>query len=109
MALTFFKIPLSNTPQTFPIVLAGTTYTMTSKWNDMESSWVIDIADENQVPIIANIPLVTGADLLEGLGYLGINGSLYVQTSGSDFTDVPTLDNLGVDSNLYFATEVASV
>lgn len=102
-----FLLPLSNVPQTFQIVLAGITYLMTSKWNDADDSgWVLDIADENDEPLACNIPLITGADCLEGLDYLGFQGQIYVNTSGTDSTAVPTLDNLGVESFAYFITSV---
>lgn len=107
MGLSFFKIPLTNNPQQFQINLAGVTYILTSKWNDSsDGGWVLDIADQNGVPIACNIPLITGADCLEGLEYLGINGNLYVQSSGGDPLAVPTFDNLGIDSDAFFATSV---
>jgi hypothetical protein len=99
-----YLIPLVNVPQTFQISLNGITYTMTSRWNDMGQYWGLDIADSNNSMIVANVPLITGADCLKGLDYLGINGSLYVLTAGSMPDAVPTLDNLGVDSNLYFVS-----
>lgn len=55
--------------------------------------------------IIDGIPLITGADLLSGLEYLGFQGSLFVLTDGNQFS-VPTLENLGIESNLYFTTDV---
>lgn len=103
MTITNFLIPLNNVPESFGITLAGIDYQMTSKWNDAEDAgWVLDIADANGNPIACNIPLITGADLLDGLDYLGLGGSLYVMTNGASPFDVPTLDNLGTDSNLYF-------
>ncbi len=99
-----YKIPLANTPQEFIITLAGVQYTMTCKWNDQpDAGWVLDIADSNQVPICTNIPLIVGADLLDGMDYLDIGGSLYV-FNASDPNAVPTLSDLGIDSNLYFQT-----
>ena len=105
--MTFYNylIPLTNVPQTFVINLAGVNYTLTSKWNDMAQSWYLDIADESQNPIACGIPFVTGADLLSQLEYLGIDGSLFVVTNGMP-NAVPTLDDLGVNSNLYFQTTV---
>lgn len=81
---------------------------MTCRWNDaFEAGWVIDFSDsDSNAPIIANLPLITGADVLAGLGYLGFNGSLIVFTDGDDFA-TPTLLNLGIESNVYFLTEVA--
>lgn len=99
-----YQIPLANTPQEFEIPLAGVVYTFTSKWNDMGGFWAVDIADANNDPIASNIPLITGADCLEGLDYLEFDGSLYVLTGGASPDDAPTLANLGVDSNLYFVT-----
>lgn len=106
---TPFLVPLTNVPQTFQINLAGINYLVTSKWNDSnDAGWVLDIADENGVPIACNIPLITGTNCLENLEYLGINGELYINSSGTDSTAVPTLENLGTDSNLYFTTDVTN-
>lgn len=104
--MSLFQIPVTNEPQTFQIALAGIEYSCTCKYNSApDAGWVLDFADANtNTPIVANIPLVTGVDLLDGLGYLGFGGKLYVKTDGSDFA-VPTLDNLGVDSFLYFEVQ----
>jgi hypothetical protein len=101
---TAYLIPLQNVPQTFVISLGGADYTLTCRWNDAdEAGWLLDIADSNSNSLAAGIPLIVGADLLEGLGYLGIDGQLFVYTNGEQFA-VPTLANLGVESNLYFTT-----
>jgi hypothetical protein len=104
--MTNFLIPLVNTPQKFNITLAGKDYTMICKWNNSdEGGWVADFIDaittEN---VVSNVPLITGADCLAGLEYLGFNGKLFVLTDGNQFA-VPTLTNLGVESNLYFQIE----
>ena len=104
-----FLIPLVNTPQTFQIALAGVNYTMTVKWNDAsDAGWQFDLANaDTNASLIAGAPFVTGVDILAGLGYLGINGSLFVATDG-DQNAVPTFTNLGVNSNLYFVTDVST-
>lgn len=104
---TTFTIPLENTPQMFNIALNGTLYSMTCKWNDAsDQGWLLDIANATtNVVLVAGIPLITGADCLSGLEYLGIGGELIVYTNGDPFA-VPTIDNLGVDSNLYFITNM---
>lgn len=107
MAASNYIVPLVNLPQRFTIDLAGTTYTLVSKWNDIALSWYLDILDAAQNPIACGLPFVTGADLLEGLAYLGIDGSLIVYTDGQPWA-VPTLNNLGVNSQLYFQTEAAN-
>lgn len=109
MSLSTFLIPVQNIPQTFDITLGGVDYTLSCRWNDaQDAGWVLDISDPTSGNILAgNIPLITGADCLSGLEYLGIQGMLVVQTNGDPFA-VPTLNNLGVDSNLYFLTSVPS-
>lgn len=106
--MSAFQIPLTNTPQLFQISLAGNDYIMTCRWNDsFEAGWVIDFANAlTSAPIITNLPLVTGVNILDGLNYLGFGGSLFIFTDGDDFA-VPTLENLGVESNLYFVTASA--
>lgn len=105
--MTTFLLPLQNIPQSFEIQMAGVNYFMIVRWNDAaDAGWVLDIADAvTKTPIVCNIPFITGADLLAGLEYFGINGRLVVFTDGDQFA-VPTLENLGVESNLYFLTEV---
>jgi hypothetical protein len=98
-----FLIPLTNTPQEFPITLGDRDLILVSKWNDsFEGGWTLDILDDNaNAPIVCNIPLVTGVDLLEQYEYLGLKAKLVVYTDG-DASAVSTLDNLGTDSNLYY-------
>lgn len=99
--MTPYELPLQATPQSLTIELAGTTYEITVRWNTYASCWVIDFADASGVPIAQGIPLVTGADLLGQLGYLGIGGALVCQTD-SDLTAPPTYDNLGSTGHAYF-------
>lgn len=107
MTTTNYLIPLQNVPQVFEITLGTIDYFLTSKWNDApDAGWVIDIADSNNVPLACNIPLITGADILSGLEYLEIPGQLIVYTNG-DESAVPTLDNLGVDSDVYLSVTSA--
>ncbi len=102
-----FLIPLTNVPQEFNITLGDLDLIIINKWNDSnEGGWVIDILnDTTNTPIICNIPLVTGVDLLAQYEYLGLNAKLVVYTDG-DANAVPTLDNLGIDSNLYYVAAV---
>lgn len=104
-----FVIPVTNIPQTFDISLAGTVYTVTCKFNSAsDAGWALDFVDtQSGTPVFLNAPLITGADILSGLEYLGINGQLFIYTDG-DPDAVPTLNNLGVESNLYFVTSAAN-
>jgi hypothetical protein len=94
------EIPLSPEPQQFSIRLAGTEYLLQLQWRGF---WTLNILRPDQTPVINGIPLVTGVDLLYQYRYLGIGGGLTVQTDG-DKDAVPTLDNLGTASHLYFVT-----
>lgn len=106
MSLSLYTLPLQNVPQTFNIALGGVTYALTCKWNPSdEAGWVIDLANPATNEFIAaNIPLITGADLFAGLQYLELGGSLIVYTDGDEGA-VPTLENLGVEANVYFVVE----
>jgi hypothetical protein len=101
---TAFIMPLANTPQTLTITLNGITYNMRVVWNQAGKCWIADFYDSNNVPILLGAALVTGDDLLECFGYLGIGdnaGQLIVQTA-SNTDAVPTFDNLGTDGNLFY-------
>lgn len=97
-----FEIPLTPTPQRFGITLGGVDYVLTVYWAAVEDGgWVLNIADASGRPIISGIKLVTGANLLAGYAYLGFTGTLAVQTD-HDTDALPTFDNLGLTSHLYF-------
>ena len=101
MADTIYKIPLTITPQTFDITLAGRALTLTCRWNEKSAIWMLDIADATTGEVLTqSLPLVAGVDLLEQYAHLGIPGMLGVYTEGNP-TAPPTFENLGIDSNLY--------
>lgn len=104
--MNYYVLPLQNIPQKFNTNLAGREVIIINRWNDMpEGGWVMDIQDGvTELPIICNIACVVGADLLEQLEYLGLGGMMYVATDG-DPRATPTLDNLGIESNVYYLTE----
>lgn len=97
---TPYEIPLSPQPQRFGIAIAGTTYTLTVRWNVINASWIIDIADANGNSILSGIPMVTGADLLEQFGYLNFGFQLVAQTDNAPDV-VPTFADLGSTGHLY--------
>lgn len=97
-----YEIPLSPIPQRFAVQLGGVPLHLTVAWRNVGGAgWVLDIDDETDAPIVRGIPLVTGANLLQQFGHLGIAGELWCQTDGDVFA-VPTFANLGVDSHLFF-------
>ncbi len=99
-----YEIPLSPMPQAFSIQLAQVEYRLTFTFRDAdEAGWVMDIADTEGAVILAGVPLVTGADLLEQYKHLGLGGSLYVATDGAP-DETPTYETLGGPSRLFWVT-----
>jgi len=102
MSLAVFEIPLISSPQKFNVQLGALVYSMRVQWRDVEEGgWFLDIADQNDVPIVRGIPFVTGADLLAQYKYLGFGGKLFVQ-SDSNPDETPSFTNLGQTSHLYW-------
>ena len=100
-----FVIPLTNVPQRFTIELAGVAYIIVCKWNGEMPAWTLDILDEvTSQPLIVNLPLVAGVNLLAQFEHIGIPGRLLVYTDGDEFAP-PTLDNLGQEANLYYLVD----
>ena len=87
--------------QTFTVSLNGTAYALTLHWCSPANCWIMDLADQNNNPLISGIPLVTGLPLLKQYGYVGVPGDMFVQTD-TDAYAVPTVNSLGVTSHLYF-------
>lgn len=100
-------LPVTNQPEKFTISLSGTNYILVSRWNAAdEGGWIVDFYDQDNNPLIMNIPLVNGANLLEQYTYTGIPGLLYVSVDGDDY-GVPTIDNLGDGSDLLYETTIS--
>jgi hypothetical protein len=102
--MALFKIPFQPIPQRFSIELAGVAYMLVNRWNTADGGgWAVDIYDAEERPILMNLPLVPGADLFDQFRHLGLPGSLIVYTDG-DENAMPTLENLGTDSNVWLVT-----
>lgn len=97
-----YEIPTGPSPRTMRVALGPKIYGLRFAYADApEGGWFMDISDANGVPLVCGASLVTGADLLDQYAYLGIPGRLYVVTD-ADPAAVPTRENLGVGSHLYF-------
>lgn len=95
-----FTVPLTNVSQRFRIDIAGVEYLIACRWND-NIGWFLDIYNGTTLaPIIMCLPLVTGTDLFAQYPHKAFGASLYVYTDGDRYA-VPTLENLGTESNLY--------
>lgn len=97
-----FEIPLIAGPQKVEVSLGSLLAHLLITYKDTdEGGWVLDILDNQDVPIVTGLPLITGADLLHQYGYLGFQGQLIVQ-SDTIPDQVPSFTNLGVTSHLYW-------
>lgn len=101
--MTAYEVPLIAAPQSFGIALANVQYQLTLRWCEPAGSWMLDIADASQNPILSGLPLVPKIDLLAQYGYLNFGGSLFVQ-SLADINQIPTFTSLGTDGLLFFVT-----
>ena len=98
-----YIVPLTPEPQAFDVVLAGVSYRLTVRWcGAPEGGWMLDLADAEGAPLVAGIPLVTGADLLAPYPDLAIGGMLWLYATD----DLPPgYDGLGGTVQLIFETE----
>lgn len=94
-------------PQQFQISLSGTLYTVRLYWNNLNQYWILDLSDASGNAIVQGVPLVSGALLLSQYKYLGLPGDLFVQVS-DDPNAVPGFTDLGVTSQLYYASGVGA-
>lgn len=101
----FFSIPALPTPQSFGISLGGIDLNMNLAFKGA-AGWVMDVANDIGDTLLSGVPLVTGGNLLEQFEHLGIPGGLWVQTKNAPDA-VPTFDNLGVESFLFYVADRA--
>lgn len=98
---SILEIPLQiGQPQTLAISINNVTYNLSLKWFEIADVWLMDIADTNNNPIVAGIPLITGSDLLVQYGHLGFTFGLWCATDGVP-DQAPTFTSLGDTSHLY--------
>jgi hypothetical protein len=97
------EIPLLNQAQNFTVKLAGTTYRLRLNWSMPANIWILDIAKEDETPIVSGIALVCNIDLLRPYPYLNFGGALVAQVIGSADAN-PGYEDLGSTSKLFFIT-----
>ena len=103
------EIPLSGWPQRFNLNVpleggsgaVGKYFMVFQYRNAPMGGWVMDINDGAGNPLVCGIPLVTGADLLAQYAYLGLGGHIVVVSDAAPDA-VPTFDNLGSGSHVYW-------
>lgn len=95
------EISLSGKPnQTWTVTISGEkkniTFIITQSYNEMAGYWVLGIYDRANNPLVLNLPLLCGHDLLEQYQYLNI-GELHLLNIGDSTIENP--DDLNIAAN----------
>lgn len=100
--MTVNEIPLSPDNQQFSVTLAGVIYRMRIIWRD--PVWSLDLMYTDETPLVLNLPLITGVELLAQHSYLDLGFKLAV-ICDIPGQENPTQTDLGITSHLYAVTE----
>lgn len=89
---------LTSAPnQTYSVIISGSkrniTFILTQRYNAQAGYWALGIYDKANFPIVLNIPLLCGYDLLDQYGYLDI-GHLYLINVGDQSIEYPNDKNI---------------
>lgn len=101
--MAFFKIPLNPFPETFSITINNVEYTGMTRWNAVQGCWMVSLANTNNVPILQNIPVIPGVNLLDQFDYLNL-GVKMAALLDYDPATVPPFESLGTTGNVYVET-----
>ena len=100
--MSLYEFPTGPSARTYGVDLLGTRYQLLYTFSSENNTWMLDISDIYNTPIVTSIPLVTGADLLDTLGYLGIGGKLVAAMDTG--VSPPGFSTMGTLGHLYFVT-----
>lgn len=103
------EFPLSkNINQTYTVTVSGDsrniTFIVEQFYNNIAGYWIINIYDKSKQPVVMDIPLLAGQNLLEQYGYLNI-GELYVINIGDQSISKPDDTNIADNFKLVWVLE----
>jgi hypothetical protein len=106
-----WEVPLTPRAQTMVLKMGDNAqYSLYFRFSRISKTWLMDVNDAADNGLVHSIPLVTGVDLFGQLRYLGIGGGVPMIAMtiavGRSPDEIPTYENLGIDSHLYFKTLV---
>lgn len=96
------EVPVDNTPcKSFSFTTSDGAFRFRTYWNNLASTWFLDIIDTDDSVMLAGIALVTGVNnLLKGTGLDLFEGkALFVIDSSGNGNK--TFDGFGTDAKLY--------
>ncbi|MEN0630630.1 hypothetical protein AAIG33_24955 [Phytobacter ursingii] len=96
------EIPLSPDNQQFSVTIAGIAYNIQVIWRD--PVWCLDLLNSDKTPLVLNLPLISGAELLAQYSYLNLGFKLAV-VCDIPGQENPTKTDLGITSHVYAITE----
>ncbi len=108
-------IPVTNSPNQAMLVSLNINDTivklnLTFSFNEMAQYWVMSVADVNNNPLIASVPLITGnwpaANILGQYQYLGIGSAYVINVSTGNVADYPGINDLGINFVLLWSDNV---
>ncbi len=97
---TLYEIPVRNPPCVFSFEFPEQACRLRFAYEDGEGTWIMDVSNDDDTPIVHGIPLVTGLDLLGPYASLGLGARLFVLSAG-DPSDIPAFADLGTSARLY--------
>jgi hypothetical protein len=102
------QIPVDSQPnQTWQVSVqvggAVLTFFVALSYNEIALYWVMSIFDSNQNLLLSGIPFVTGLNLLQQFGYLGLGSIYIVNVSGVQQPNYPNNQDLGKDFQMVWA------
>lgn len=98
--MAFFEIPLNPYPEKFGVTINAKDYLGSTRWSVPLQCWVMALSDSQGVPILLNLPLIPGVDLLGQFEYLGLSAKL-IATTDYDPAAAPGYSELGSVGHLY--------
>lgn len=103
MALLELQLNSSTGNYRFRTRLDDVDYVFRFRWSGREESWIMDIRDFQNNPVVAGVRVVTNIDLLANFKHLDIpQGDLVAINLKSD-TAEPGRNNFGTDIRIIYA------
>jgi hypothetical protein len=104
-----YRLPVTNKPNNIfraQVVVDGENreYILTLRYREVCRYWTMDVADLNGNDILVNVPLVTGVNLFQQLGYLGLGAVILIDRLNTG-KSAAAADELGYGTIMLWGSE----